>query len=95
VSAAAARSEHRVSLRSGQYASDDFLAAIDALQMVASMGRKGNCWDNAVAESFFATLKAEEIKEPYVSKQDAHRGIASYIHGFYNPVSYCPTSLCH
>jgi transposase InsO family protein len=72
--------------RGSQYASDDFLAAIDALQMVASMSRKGNCWDNAVAESFFATLKAEEITEPYVSKQDAHRGIASYIHGFYNPL---------
>jgi putative transposase len=72
--------------RGSQYASDDFLAAINALQMVASMSRKGNCWDNAVAESFFATLKAEEIKEPYVSKQDAHRGIASYIHGFYNPL---------
>jgi transposase InsO family protein len=72
--------------RGSQYASDDFLAAIGALQMVASMSRKGNCWDNAVAESFFATLKAEEITEPYVSKQDAQRGIASYIHGFYNPL---------
>ena len=78
-----------------QYASDDFLAAIGALRMVASMSRKGNCWDNAVAESFFATLKAEETTEPYLTKQDAHRGIASYIHGFYNPSSYCLTSLCH
>jgi len=50
--------------RGSQYASEDFLAAIDALQMVASMSRKGNCWDNAVAESFFAMLKAEEITEP-------------------------------
>jgi transposase InsO family protein len=72
--------------RGSQYASDDFLAAIGALQMVASMSRKGNCWDNAVAESFFATLKAEEITEPYVTKQDAHRGVARYIHGFYNPL---------
>lgn len=72
--------------RGSQYASDDFRAAIAALQMTASMSRKGNCWDNAVAESFFATLKAEEITEPYASKQAAHRGIASYIHGFYNPV---------
>ena len=54
--------------------------------MVASMSRKGNCWDNAVAESFFATLKAEEITEPYATEQDAQRGIASYIHGFYNPL---------
>jgi putative transposase len=72
--------------RGSQYASDDFLAAIGSLQMVASMSRKGNCWDNAVAESFFATLKAEEITEPYLSKHDAHRGIANYIHGFYNPL---------
>jgi transposase InsO family protein len=72
--------------RGSQYASDDFRAAIDVLAMVPSMSRKGNCWDNAVAESFFATLKAEEIIEPYDSKQDAHRRIAGYIHGFYNPV---------
>ena len=71
--------------RGSQYASDDFRAAIGALAMVASMSRKGNCWDNAVAESFFATLKAEEITEPYDTKQDAHRRIAAYIHGFYNP----------
>src|SRR5581483_10781969 len=72
--------------RGSQYASDDFRAAIDALTMVPSMSRKGNCWDNAVAESFFATLKAEEITEPYETKQDAHRRIAGYVHGFYNPV---------
>ena len=72
--------------RGSQFASDDFREAIGALKMVASMSRKGNCWDNAVAESFFATLMAEEITQPYESRQDAHRGIASYIHGFYNPV---------
>jgi putative transposase len=72
--------------RGSQYASDDFRAAIGALQMVASMSRKGNCWDNAVAESFFATLKAEEITAAYETKQCAHRAIASYIHGFYNPL---------
>jgi putative transposase len=71
--------------RGSQYASDDFCEAIGALQMVASMSREGNCWDNAVAESFFATLKAEEITQPYETKQHAHRGVARYIHGFYNP----------
>ena len=50
------------------------------------MSRKGNCWDNAVSESFFATLKAEEAIEPYETKQGAHSAIAQYIHGFYNPV---------
>lgn len=72
--------------RGSQYASDDFRDAIGALGMVASMSRKGNCWDNAVSESFFATLKAEEATEPYATKQEAHRAIAQYIHGFYNPV---------
>lgn len=72
--------------RGSQFASDDFRAGILALDMVASMSRKGNCWDNAVAESFFATLKTEEVTEPYETKQHAHRGIADYIHGFYNPV---------
>lgn len=49
------------------------------------MSRKGNCWDNAVSESFFASLKAEEVIEPYADEAAAHVGIASYIHGFYNP----------
>ena len=68
------------------YASDDFREALGALGMVASMSRKGNCWDNAVSESFFAALKSEEATEPYATKQDACRAIAQYIHGFYNPV---------
>ena len=72
--------------RGSQYASDDFRGALGALGMVASMSRKGNCWDNAVSESFFATLKTEEATEPYATKQEAHRSIAQYIHGFYNPV---------
>ena len=72
--------------RGSQYASDDFRDALGALGMVASMSRKGNCWDNAVSESFFATLKSEEATEPYASKQDAHKAIAEYIHGFYNSV---------
>ncbi|MCR6702875.1 MAG: integrase core domain-containing protein [Dokdonella sp.] len=49
------------------------------------MSRKGNCWDNAVVESFFATLKNEEATGVYASKATAHAAIARYIHGFYNP----------
>ena len=49
------------------------------------MSRKTNCWDNAVAESFFATLKNEEATGTYPSQADAHAGIANYNHGFYNP----------
>lgn len=49
------------------------------------MSRKGNCWDNAVAESFFATLKNEEADHVYESKAQAYAAIVHYIHGFYNP----------
>ncbi len=71
--------------RGSQYASHDFRRTITALDFVPSMSRKGNCWDNAVAESFFATLKNEEATGPYPTKLAAHTGIANYIHGFYNP----------
>ncbi len=71
--------------RGNQYASDNFGDALEALQMTVSMSRKGNCWD-AIAESFFATLKSEEITEPYENLQAAQRGIASFIDGFYDPV---------
>ena len=47
--------------------------------------RQNNCWDNAVAESFFTTLKNEEATGVYGTKAAAHAAIASYIHGFYNP----------
>jgi len=71
--------------RGSQYASGDFRRTMTGLGFVPSMSRKGNCWDNAVAESFFATLKNEEATGRYPTKADAHRGIANYIHGFYNP----------
>lgn len=71
--------------RGSQYASKDFRKTLTPLGLVPSMSRKGNCWDNAAAESFFATLKAEEATGTYQTKAAAHAGIASYIHGFYNP----------
>ena len=70
--------------RGSQYASHDFTDTITALGFVPSMSRTGNCWDNAVAESFFATLKNEEATGVYETKAEAHTAIASYIHGFYN-----------
>ena len=72
--------------RGSQYASGAFQSAITTHGFVPSMSRKGNCWDNAVAESFFATLKNEEVTGVYASRADAHAAIASYIHGFYNPI---------
>mgnify|MGYP001031586686 FL=1 len=71
--------------RGGQYASHGFRRTLTQRGFVPSMSRKANCWDNAVAESFFATLKNEEATGTYPSKADAHAGIANYIHGFYNP----------
>lgn len=71
--------------RGSQYASRDFLQTLTTRGFVSSMSRKGNCWDNAVAESFFATLKNEEVTGVYDTKADAHAAIANYIHGFYNP----------
>ena len=49
------------------------------------MSRKGDCWDNAVAESFFATLRAELVDhERYASREAALRSIGDYIDDFYN-----------
>ena len=49
------------------------------------MSRKGNCWDNAVAESFFATLKKELVRDqPFVSTADARANVFEYIEVFYN-----------
>jgi putative transposase len=71
--------------RGSQYASHAFRRTLTTLGFIPSMSRKANCWDNAVAESFFATLKNEEATAVYPSKAAAHTGIANYIHGFYNP----------
>jgi hypothetical protein len=82
--------------RGVQYASGDFRELLSAWRVTPSMSRKGNCWDNAVMESFFATLKVECIREErLVTRARAHRVVFEYIEGFYNWVSYCPTSLCH
>jgi putative transposase len=50
------------------------------------MSRVGDCWDNAVAESFFATLKVELIyRRPWATKLEARAAIHEYIASFYNP----------
>ena len=49
------------------------------------MSRPGNCWDNAVVESFFASLKTELIdRRRFQTRQEAQRAIFTYIEGFYN-----------
>jgi transposase InsO family protein len=71
--------------RGSPYASGQYRAALAAHGMVASMSRKGDCWDNAVAESFFSTLKAELTERTnYATREEARRSIGEYIDGFYN-----------
>jgi len=55
--------------------------------MIASMSRKGNCWDNAVAESFFATLEWELVDEAsWQTHEEANQALAEYIEIWYNRV---------
>ena len=71
--------------RGSPYASDDYRRALASHAMIASMSRKGDCWDNAVAESFFATLRAELVDdERYSTRDTAEASIREYIEGFYN-----------
>lgn len=68
-----------------QYASRAFRAELKANHITQSMSGKGNCYDNAVVESFFATLKTEEVDgAQYETRQQAKTSIFSYLEGFYN-----------
>jgi len=72
--------------RGSPYTSRDYQGVLAARGIVASMSRKGDCWDNAVAESFFATIKAELIEhEAYATHDAVVAAIAEYIDHFYNP----------
>lgn len=71
--------------RGVQYACDDFTNLICKHHGVQSMSRKGDCWDNAVAESFFKTLKVESIyKNKIQTEKQAYSIIFNYIDGWYN-----------
>ena len=71
--------------RGGQYAGGDYQALVAAHEIVASMSRKGDCWDNAVAESFFATLEFELIMtSDWHTRDEARRAIFEYIETWYN-----------
>jgi len=68
-----------------QYASSMYRRALERINAVASMSRRGNCWDNAVAESFFATLKVELVRDEDFTTRDAARSaVFEYIEVFYN-----------
>jgi putative transposase len=71
--------------RGSVYASADYRNALEVLGAIVSMSRKGNCWDNAVAESFFATLKGECLDhETLFTRTRATAVIGDYINEFYN-----------
>jgi transposase InsO family protein len=71
--------------RGGQYASDDYHALLEAHQALISMSRRGNVYDNAPMESFFATLKVELIhRRHYRTRDEAKADIFEYIEVFYN-----------
>ena len=71
--------------RGSQYASHEYRRLLDTHGFLCSMSRRGNCYDNAVAESFFGTLKGELIDRwPWPTKRHATDAVADYVEGFYN-----------
>ena len=71
--------------RGTQYTSGAFQKVLDARGVICSMSRRGDCWDNAVAESFFATLKLDLIfRRTFRTRREARQAIYRYIEVFYN-----------
>jgi len=73
--------------RGSQYCAVDYQAELRRNGISISMSGKGNCYDNAMVETFFKTIKSELIwRTSFQTRQDAQQAIARYIDGFYNPV---------
>lgn len=71
--------------RGVQYASDAFRAKLDKYGFIQSMSRKGDCWDNACAESFFGTVKTEKVRgRVFTTRDEARQELFEYIAVFYN-----------
>ena len=71
--------------RGSQYTCGDYRDVLDEHGVLCSMSRKGDCWDNAVAESFFKTLKVERVNDrDYWTREEAQTDIIDYIERFYN-----------
>lgn len=71
--------------RGSQYCSIRYQNLLKNHRLIGSMSRKGNCWDNAIAESFFHTLKVELVHtEKYTTRESAKQSIFQYIEGYYN-----------
>lgn len=73
--------------RGSQYCSKKYRKIIKNNYLIGSMSRKGNCWDNAIAESFFHTLKTELVQvNRYRTRTDAKQSIFCYIESYYNRI---------
>ena len=73
--------------RGSQYASYKYQDKLKTHGMICSMSRKGNCWDNAVMESFYRSLKVESVySKKYKTRKEAKRDIFTYIEMFYNRI---------
>ena len=73
--------------RGSQYASEHYQRRLEQERITCSMSRRGNCWDNAPMESFFASLKKELVHdEDYATREEATASIFEYIEVFYNRV---------
>ncbi len=71
--------------RGTQYASYEYLELLQRYKVLSSMGRTGNCYDNASMESFWSTLKSElNVKKAFRTKEEARLAIFEYIELFYN-----------
>ena len=71
--------------RGTPYTAAEYRAALSAAHVAVSMSRPGDCWDNAVMESFFATLKTELVHEArWTTRGEATAALATYIEGWYN-----------
>lgn len=71
--------------RGVQYASQDYRQALQSAQAIASMSRKGNCYDNAAMESFWSTLKQELVyRRHFKTREEARQAIFDFIEVFYN-----------
>ena len=73
--------------RGSQYCSDEYRRLVKDARMTASMSGKGNCYDNAMVETVFKTIKSQLIwRTSFQTRRQAQTSIGHYINGFYNPV---------
>jgi len=73
--------------RGSQYASGDYQEALETQGFLCSMSKKGDCYDNAAMESFFHSLKVEQVNGcRYQTREEARADVFEYIEAYYNPI---------